>query len=122
MATNWLDTVIPLAKAVPVRRGFSRGTVVRPDSGDGLWVFDSGEIPDVIEGNGFFVDTEDPQGFGYALRLLLSGPDGVAALQRQYPHVPTGSAYWALERRLLLHIHIDDTDRISLDRAIAEVF
>jgi len=126
--THWLDILpaTPLARGVPVRKHggdehgihdiahsvYNRGTQVR--------TVEVGVREDCRD---YRVDLDDPQGFGYALKALLSQTGGSAALERQMwtepGKGPSGPSLYMLMSWVCGDVK--DADRLALARAIAEV-
>ena len=116
---TWIDILpaLPLARGVPVRHNGDPKTVC-DSTGCYAWLDDApsdGYGRDRGLGanheDDCIVDLDDPGGFGYALRFLMTHTRAVTAAES---HVRSLTRRW-LESRTT------DADRLALARAIAEV-
>jgi len=117
---TWLDIIpaLPLDQAVPVagyaQDSIMRGVVVRRRAhGDWQVEHTSGAAWPTV---GWRVDLDDPQGFGYALRMAAE----LGACNSMY--IAECGIGWNGIVAAYFTGRTDDADRLALARALAEAF
>lgn len=118
---NWQDEMpaIPLARGVPVVRRRDEPhpgvrCIVTKESTGGFWFTTGSQY--LAKASTVVVDLDDPQGFGYALRLLWPNVS-------RLPTALVLSVAWLWDEVVERHLagKTTDNDRIALARALDEV-
>ena len=134
----WLDRMpaLLLARAVPVttpdgRKGIVqlvlRGPLARGGEGSEV-AWDDGEHgttgEDTVDSFSLRVDLDDPQGFGYALRLLLRATEPGGDIDQWRAAHRHHESVWQKHGWLEHHAcgSVSDHIRLALAKALAEVF